>query len=196
MISHRRLSCSATVFTTVLLAWLPAMAQTSTTSSAKSGTISGRVVTESGRPLPNANVIVRRAGSVDLANTITNTDRDGRFELSGLQPVSYRVDAWLQGYAPRVRDHEDPQAGIYRAGDSVTLVLTKGGVITGTVTNQTGEPVVGVMVRAQIVGFDLPFPYDQSAWRILPMIEVSIGSMACLKVLMSSGPVAAVNREI
>lgn len=161
MLSHRRLVYAAPIFTAVLLAWLPALAQTSTTASAKPGTISGRVVNESGQPLPNATVALRRAGSMDIGNLMTSTDRDGKFGLSGLQPVSYHVFAWLQGYAPRLRDLDDPQNGVHRPGDSVTVVLIKGGVITGAVTNQAGEPVVGVTVRAQSVGIRLPFPYDQ-----------------------------------
>ena len=161
MLSHQRLLYSTTIFTAVLLASLPAIAQTSTVPFAKPATISGRVVNENGQPLPNATVSLRRAGSIDIENLMTSTDREGKFELTGLQPVSYHVFAWLRGYAPRLRDLADPQGGIYRGGDSVTLVLTKGGVITGAVTNQTGEPVVGVMVRTQNVGTRLPFPYDQ-----------------------------------
>ncbi len=42
-------------------------------------------------------------------------------------------------------------------------MLIKGGVITGTVTNQTGEPVVGVRVRARLIRDNelLPGPYAQ-----------------------------------
>jgi len=86
-----------------------------------------------------------------LEDTTTTTDREGKFEVSGLQPFSYQVFAYLQGYAPLLRDLDDTPAGVYRAGDSVTLVLIKGGVITGTVTNQADEPVVGVRVSARMV---------------------------------------------
>lgn len=151
MICHARLLCYAGLFTTALLCWLPAIAQTPSTQASKPGTISGRVVNESGRPLPNARVILRRLGSLEPGNTDTTADLEGKFEVSGLQPVNYQIAASLRGYAPLLRDVDDTQTGIYHVGDSVTLVLTKGGVITGTVTNQAGEPVVGVNVRAQIV---------------------------------------------
>ena len=36
-------------------------------------------------------------------------------------------------------------------GDSVTLVLIKGGVITGTVTNSKGDPVVAIAIRVEMV---------------------------------------------
>ena len=160
MISHTRLSL--TVFATLLLCGLTATAQPSAAPAAKPGTISGRVVTDNGRPLPNAHVMVRRMGSLDTTNTMTTTDREGKFEFTGLDPVSYQVFAFAQGYAPRLRDFNDSEVDVYRTGDFVTRVLTKGGVITGTVTDQSGEPVVGVRVRALLVQPNvLPFPYNQ-----------------------------------
>ncbi len=49
-------------------------------------------------------------------------------------------------------------------GDSVKLELIKGGVITGTVTTFTGEPVVAVRVQAYMIrdGNDQPPRYDFS----------------------------------
>lgn len=159
MISHRLLFSG---FVALLVCCLPAAAQTSSAQASKTGTISGRVVNESGRPLHNVRVIIRRLGSIQVENTATTTDREGKFKMSGLEPVNYRVSAFLEGYAPVDRVLDDPRADIYRVGDSVTLTLTKGGVITGTVTSQTGEPVVGVNVRALMVRArsSLPFPYN------------------------------------
>ncbi|HEX5873891.1 MAG TPA: carboxypeptidase-like regulatory domain-containing protein, partial [Pyrinomonadaceae bacterium] len=110
----------------------------------------------------NARVLIKRFGSLQIEHTNTTTDSEGKFEVTGLQPVTYVLFPFLQGYAPLLRDLEDIQANVHRAGDSVTLVLTKGGVITGTVTNQAGEPVVGVNVRALMVdpSDSLSFPYN------------------------------------
>ena len=162
MISHRRFLYAAGVFAILLLCWLPAIAQTSPTQATKPGTISGRVINESGRPLPNAGVLLRRLGSMEPGSITTTTDREGKFEVNGLQPARYQIFAFRQGYAPLARDLDDAEVPAYRVGDSVTLVLTKGGVITGTVTNQAGEPVVGVNVRALMVhtANRLPFPYN------------------------------------
>ena len=157
MISHRRFLYSASLFAILLLCWLPAIAQTSSAQEAKPGTISGRVVNESGQPLPKASVMLRRWGLMEPGSINTTTDREGKFEVSGLQPFNYQIFAYLQGYAPLHRDLE--VSPVYRAGDSVTLVLSKGGVITGTVTNQAGEPVVGVNVRALMVHAANRFPY-------------------------------------
>ena len=166
MISYRRLLCFASLLTTVLLCRLPATAQTSAAQPAKPDTIKGRVVNESGRPLSKARVALRALGSMNLTTTDTTTDREGKFELSGLKPMNYQIFAFLQGYAPQLRDGlDDPQVGVYRVGDYVTLVLTKGGVITGTVTNQAGEPVVGMTVRALMVraAYRLSYLYTQIA---------------------------------
>jgi hypothetical protein len=162
MIRHKQVLRLITISAAFLLCSLPAIAQTSSAPASALGTIRGRVVNESGRPLPNVRVIIGQLGSIAVENTTTNTDREGKFELSGLKPVNYRVFGFLQGYAPVLRDLDDPHAGIYRGGDTVTITLTKGGVITGTVTNQAGEPVVGVNVRALMVNSDdsLPFPYN------------------------------------
>jgi Carboxypeptidase regulatory-like domain len=129
---------------------------------AKAGTIKGRVVNENGQPLANARISITPAGSFRQTQS-TPTDREGNFEFTGLEPVTYQVSAWLSAYAPVLHDGDDARRSYYRIGDFVTLVLAKGGAITGTVTTQTGEPVVGVSVRARMTGDPgrLPFPYGR-----------------------------------
>ncbi|HXQ37037.1 MAG TPA: carboxypeptidase-like regulatory domain-containing protein, partial [Anaerolineales bacterium] len=123
MISHRRLLYSAGLLATLLLGCLPAIAQTASAQTSKPATISGRVVNESGRPLPNAYVVLRCLGTMDAEGINTITDREGKFEVSGLQPVSYQIFAARQGYTLLLPDLADAPAASYRAGDSVTLVL-------------------------------------------------------------------------
>lgn len=117
---------------------------------AKTGAISGKVVNENGQPLPNAVVIIRAIGSGNQGRAVT-TDREGTFQLSGLERLVYLVSAALPAYATPPRDPDNTQATYYRVGDSVRLVLAKGGVITGSVTTPGDEPVVGVRVRAQMI---------------------------------------------
>lgn len=116
-----------------------------------SGAIAGRVVNESGQPLRNAVVSVRAEG-ISRSEHFAATDREGAFQVSGLeQNLSYYVRASKPAYTrprPAPGATADPT---YRAGDSVTLTLIKGGVITGTVTNAAGEPLVGILVGAQMV---------------------------------------------
>src|SRR5262245_5481918 len=114
----------------------------------KTGEISGRVVNENGQPLANVNVYVRPATPEGLPVTNTTTNRDGVFKISGIERGSYTVQASMPGYIPK-----SPEAGasVQSAGDSVTLLLIKGGVITGTVTNSKGEPVVAIAIRVEMV---------------------------------------------
>ena len=141
-----------------LMVWLFAFATISAQTAApatSSGTISGRVVNESGQPIANATVALYPIG-VLLQENSTITDRDGKFQFSGLEPRSYRVLASRSSYAMFVSPEN------HRVGDSVDIVLAKGGVITGTVTTQTGEPVVGVSVRARMIHDEklFAFPFN------------------------------------
>jgi hypothetical protein len=120
------------------------------TDAAKKGVITGRVMNESGQPLPGALVSVRAYGSGEPPHN-TSTDRDGNFRVTGLKPVVYLASASLSAYTAAPRDPDSTQATSYRIGDTITLVLIKGGVITGSVKTTTGDPVVGVRVRAQMI---------------------------------------------
>jgi hypothetical protein len=78
------------------------------------------------------------------------TDHEGKFKLTGLQRVSYTIVASMPSYMPTAdRGRDNSQSAKYEVGDSVTLVLVKGGVITGKVTMPEGEPVVAIGVRVE-----------------------------------------------
>lgn len=129
----------------LLLISLVVIAQTE---ASKTDSIRGRVVNESGQPLPNARVsVVPVQGGRERGRT--TTDRQGTFKVTGLDPVPYRIYVTVPGYL-RTSDEPEtaPLPGEYKVGDSATLVFTKGGVITGAVTTATGEPVIGIGVRA------------------------------------------------
>jgi hypothetical protein len=117
------------------------------------GDITGKVVNEHGQPLANARVYVRPIGSSTQPHT-TNTDREGKFKVTGLERAAYRVLASLPAYISATSatwDSDYDPANYFRIGDSVRLELIKGGVITGTVTTSTGAPVVGIAVRALMI---------------------------------------------
>ena len=115
------------------------------------GSIKGRVIGDGSRGVADASIM---AFPVNVASNMqamitslfrpVNTDPDGKFELSGLQPGAYNISASAPGLVLSDSDSKP----FYRPGDSVTLTLVKGAVITGKVTNSTGDPVVGVVVRA------------------------------------------------
>ena len=107
--------------------------------------ITGRVVSETGQPIPGAGVYVRKVGGVSgFGRTLTAGD-DGTFRAEDLTPGSYTVFASVPGYISEV----DSGSPVYRrVGEDITIKMIKGGVITGTVTSSSGEPVVGVSVGA------------------------------------------------
>ena len=117
---------------------------------APTGAIRGRVINENGQALPDATVSIRAYGSSGPGQIIT-TSREGNFEASGLDRLVYLISASAPAYTAQPRDPDSTETTSYRVGDSVTLVLLKGGVITGSVIAAGSEPVVGVRVRAQMI---------------------------------------------
>lgn len=125
-------------------------AKPETADTGDTGAITGRVVDERGQPIPNAMVSVRAFGSVVEGQSAT-TDREGAFQVTGLARASYMVTAAVPAYTVPPRDPSITPAPTYRVGDSVTITLIKGGVVTGTVTKSNDEPVIGVNVRVQLI---------------------------------------------
>ncbi len=119
------------------------------TSEPTTGTISGKVVNETGQPMAGASTFIRGVNAVVSGRT-TVTDADGNFSVGGLEPALYTVAASAPAYTSIPPDPNAPPS-YYRIGDSVRLELVRGGVITGTVTNAAGEPLVAVRVRATMV---------------------------------------------
>jgi hypothetical protein len=114
-----------------------------------SGVITGRVVGDAGEPLPGALVYAGRRGAVpQLSNSQrVAADDEGNFKITGLDPGLYNIFANIPGYVTDT-DFSTGRPAAYRPGDTVSLRLVKGGVITGTVTDTRGEAVVGIGVRA------------------------------------------------
>ena len=107
--------------------------------------ITGRVVSDGGQPIANVAVFYNRVGTRPGVGNSTGTDEQGNFRAEDLANGAYVINAMVPGFISAY-DESEPQ--YYRVGDSVTLTMTKGGVITGTVTNSLGEPVVAAHVRA------------------------------------------------
>lgn len=112
------------------------------------GSITGRVVGEDGQPIANATVIAfSRGGSRANNSSGAASDATGKFTIPNLDPGAYNVNAFAPGYVLDADFTGDPtERNYYHVGDSVTLRLVKGGIITGTVTNANGDPVVGARV--------------------------------------------------
>ena len=112
------------------------------------GSIAGQVVDENGQPLHGAIVYIR-ANRPNADHTV-RTDREGRFQVDGLEPFDYSVTVQMPAYFP---DGAKLPRGPLRVGDRVTLTMIKGGVLTGRVIDANGDPVVNVNVRAELVRY-------------------------------------------
>lgn len=117
--------------------------------SSSAGQITGRVVDEGGRPLSDAFVTfykmyARTPGPPQIATS----DSEGKFQSLDLAAGLYIVNVSVPGFVTANDSSESTETKYYRPGDSLSLTLIKGGVITGTVRDASGEPVVGITVRA------------------------------------------------
>jgi hypothetical protein len=131
--------------------------------------LAGRVLGESGEPIPDVTVSLSpRISGIRMGAGPPYTvgvDEGGNFRFEGLDPGLYEVFAALPGFVTEVDALTGRSLGPYRPGDNVTVRLVKGGVVTGTVTDQQGQPLAGLNVRAMRVR-DLdgssppnPFPF-------------------------------------
>jgi hypothetical protein len=114
------------------------------------GEISGLVLADDGQPLADAQVMLSSARSqADFGGgNAINAQANGRFRFTKVRTGVYYLFAGSPGYV--LADNPDPldRPVTYRAGANATLMLYKGGVITGMVTDVTGEPMVGIQVAA------------------------------------------------
>lgn len=126
--------------------WAQQAAGSTTPSERPNGMITGRVVNSAGEPLSGAVVYASSLGSTTRAQRGT-VDIGGEFKIEGLEAGLYRVSASAPGYVPESQPSPTDAQSYYHIGDSVTIRLFKGGVITGTVTGPKG-PLVAVGVYA------------------------------------------------
>ncbi|HEX8888850.1 MAG TPA: carboxypeptidase-like regulatory domain-containing protein [Pyrinomonadaceae bacterium] len=113
------------------------------------GSITGRITTEDGQPLVYATVYLSRAFLPGLGQQLSvSTDEDGKFQAANLLPGLYSVSAYAPGLISQPNTIPSTgEARYYRVGDTVNLTLSKGGVITGTVRDANGEPLVAIPVK-------------------------------------------------
>jgi len=145
----RALHAASLVFVFALLD-LPAVAQQT------GGVITGRVITEDGLPVPHALVSISGVSGrlkQSTARRDTVADDDGNFVAEGLEAIPYLISAWAPGYVPGSDDgvlnpFELTEARFVRVGELTTVRLIRGGVITGRVTNDAGDPIIGAPVKA------------------------------------------------
>jgi protocatechuate 3,4-dioxygenase beta subunit len=119
------------------------------------GTISGTVTADDGsRPVRRASVTLASADG--LRRTVTS-DELGGFSFAQVPPGQYTLSATRQGYLDVSFGQRTPGSG--RPGTAIQLSagqkiaeiplrMPRTGVLTGTITDEFGEPIMGVQVRA------------------------------------------------
>jgi hypothetical protein len=107
-------------------------------------------MSDSGQPIPHALIFVTGSAGASQQRT-TVTDDAGNFQVAGLDASLYFVRASAPSYLTAPTDPEALVFPSYRIGDSVNISMIKGGVITGTVTSATGQPLVQAAVRAIMI---------------------------------------------
>jgi hypothetical protein len=143
--ARRRSSIATLCALALLLCVTNARTQTPSPTPGAAGAISGRIITEDGQPLAGAQLFVRSTRR--QFGSGATTDADGKFNIAGLERGLYDLLVFTPGfYDPNALDRTSGTR--YRPGDSVTIRLQKGGVITGRVTDSGGTPLIAVRVSA------------------------------------------------
>ena len=135
---------------------VPAPTSSATPASEKapaSGSIKGRMVIAGGRVPKNALVAIRGFNETSGQSRMVRVDSSGRFTFDDLSPGVYSVIGTAPGFIDEAFWARDVlEVPRHLPGAQVTIRMVKGGVITGTIRNQKGDPVVGVNVRALQIG--------------------------------------------
>jgi hypothetical protein len=159
VLARVKLACAAAALASFvpLLAQSPAQTQ-STPPVQPTAAISGVVVDAStGRPLAGAVVSLAGVGRGGIAVPRTLSDADGRFVFSRLPPgEAYAVAAARRGYLQGRYGQPAPGVSSYKRIALVdgqwyrdaNVTLWRANAISGTVVDETNEPVVDALVRA------------------------------------------------
>ena len=125
------------------------------------GSLRGRVLTPQGTPIAGAVVQAYLNGAPSEA---VETDARGRYAITRLAAGQYTVQAFKHGFLTpqpgrgssaveillRDRNSSDEDrliaVGANQSVDSVDVTLARGGAIAGTIVDEFGEPMQGVMV--------------------------------------------------
>jgi hypothetical protein len=141
---------------------------TITLSPSPTGSISGTVVDTEGWPIAEATVSASGAGSGSASS-----DANGDYTIYGLDPGTYAVDAWANGFqsqdipdVPVVAYEDTPETNFQLA----PLPPEQSGILTGTVTGQAN-----------------PIP-EFTLWTTLLLLVSSATAITLLKAFQSRKP--------
>jgi len=104
-----------------------------------------------GEPLRRVNVTVRRSDGQGTPH-VGMTDAQGKYVFDDLEPATYLLLAERNGFAPqRYNTTLKLQRGQKASG--LLLLMTPHAVITGRITDEDGEPVVGADVQVSSLNY-------------------------------------------
>ncbi|MFN7944874.1 MAG: carboxypeptidase-like regulatory domain-containing protein [Blastocatellia bacterium] len=119
------------------------------------------IVTLDGRALPDVPVLCYQIpdnGKKEprVPSSQVRTDGEGKFSCQGLTPGTYLILPAYTGLVLQQDSFQGPMGkGInLQAGeqiDNIDLKMTAGGIITGKILNQDGQPVIGQAVRLILI---------------------------------------------
>jgi protocatechuate 3,4-dioxygenase beta subunit len=142
----RKSPCLAAIF--MLFACFPVLCQNSKHGKEPAGSIAGRVTIEGKAAIGLSVALMPEEGSPQQSPVAkATTDEEGRFQMTGIRAGRYI----LQPFAPAFVAPRD--AFSWRSGKTITLAedesvegielpLSRGGVITGRVTDAEGRPLI------------------------------------------------------
>jgi protocatechuate 3,4-dioxygenase beta subunit len=126
------------------------------------GTVSGRVIDTKGRSVSNTVVLMISADpksgasrEMAMADFTARTDGAGNFLISGVPPGTFAFAAMPSGLPSVVRFSAPPSAKLTTvvvkdgaATNGIVLTMRRGAVISGTVTDEFGDPVMAEVTIA------------------------------------------------
>ena len=147
---------SATVFTILAVAAIVLPSSTAT-AQVSSGKVLGIVTDNSGGVLPGASIVLRNLGTGVTRETVSN-DR-GQYEVPGVQPGRYQIDAEVSGFRRVSHGPIVVQVGqearldiVLQLGEVAETITVQG---TGTVVQTTTATIGKVVEEKQIVALPL-----------------------------------------
>jgi protocatechuate 3,4-dioxygenase beta subunit len=155
----------------LLLVVSTGIAQTSTSATKATATISGRITIE-GQPAQGVKVILLGPDDVRRMDyglgipplPAATTDAEGRYKLSNVAAGAYVLTAYAPAYViqgeRRRRNNSGKGLNVAENDnlENVDITMTRGGVVTGKVTDEDGRPVIAESVTI--------FRLDQQGKRI------------------------------
>lgn len=117
-------------------------------------TVRGTVYRSTGVPIAGATVDLTPRSRFGRPISVV-TDREGRFEIGGVRPGLYGLTASHPGLVPAEYGQQRPfePGGLleiprHQVAANLRLVLTRGGAITGAVTDAAGRPIAAAVIAA------------------------------------------------